>query len=182
MLDRQADLFVDFGPAAADRFNILLIKHDVVGRVDRSKVLFLVVGTQWKRPESSRLYSPDCVAAGSAADPRPEQLYGCPSSLHRRIELSLDPARSQDVVPARLYSPRSGRLQPKPYVYSSVILDFQMRMKLVLEAGNRRANQKLRAKKLSTSAPRTQCPTEALIGKVTKVLRLVGQVPRRADF
>jgi len=31
MDDRQADLFADFGLAGADRFNILLIKHDVIG-------------------------------------------------------------------------------------------------------------------------------------------------------
>jgi hypothetical protein len=29
MDDRQADLFADFGVARADRFNILLIRHDV---------------------------------------------------------------------------------------------------------------------------------------------------------
>ena len=31
MDDRKADLFADFGLAGADRFNILLIKHDVIG-------------------------------------------------------------------------------------------------------------------------------------------------------
>jgi len=31
MDDRQADLFADLGLAGADRFNILLIKHDVIG-------------------------------------------------------------------------------------------------------------------------------------------------------
>jgi hypothetical protein len=31
MDDRQADLFADFGLAGADRFNILLIKHNVIG-------------------------------------------------------------------------------------------------------------------------------------------------------
>ena len=31
MDDRQTDLFADSGLAGADRFNILLIKHDVIG-------------------------------------------------------------------------------------------------------------------------------------------------------
>ena len=31
MDDRQADLFADSGLAGADRFNILLIEHDVIG-------------------------------------------------------------------------------------------------------------------------------------------------------
>src|SRR5262245_8977727 len=31
MDDRQTDLFADFGFAGADRFNVLLIKHDVIG-------------------------------------------------------------------------------------------------------------------------------------------------------
>ena len=31
MDDSQADLFADFGLAGADRFDILLIKHDVIG-------------------------------------------------------------------------------------------------------------------------------------------------------
>jgi hypothetical protein len=30
MDDRQSDLFADFGLAGADRFNISLIKHDVI--------------------------------------------------------------------------------------------------------------------------------------------------------
>jgi len=60
MDDRPADLFADSGLAGADRFNILLIKHDVIGPVGRSNTLFLVVGTPWKRPRSSRLCCPDC--------------------------------------------------------------------------------------------------------------------------
>ena len=31
MDDRQADLSTDFGLVGADRFNVLLIKHDVIG-------------------------------------------------------------------------------------------------------------------------------------------------------
>ena len=31
MDDRTADLFADFGLSGADRFNIILIKHDVIG-------------------------------------------------------------------------------------------------------------------------------------------------------
>ncbi len=31
MDNRSADLFADFGLAGADRFNILLVKHDVIG-------------------------------------------------------------------------------------------------------------------------------------------------------
>jgi hypothetical protein len=36
-------------------------------------MLFLVVGTPWNRPRSSRLCSPTAVMAGSAAYPPPEQ-------------------------------------------------------------------------------------------------------------
>ena len=31
MDDRKADLFADFGLAGADRFDIFLIEHDVIG-------------------------------------------------------------------------------------------------------------------------------------------------------
>src|SRR5207253_7572405 len=61
MDDRQADLLADFGLAGADCFNILLIKHDVIGPCWQVKyALFLVVGTPWKRPRSSRPCRPVC--------------------------------------------------------------------------------------------------------------------------
>src|SRR5438552_10235941 len=41
MDDRQPDLFADFGLAGADRFNILLIKHDVIGPGRQVKYVLL---------------------------------------------------------------------------------------------------------------------------------------------
>ena len=79
MHDRQADLFADFGFAGADRFNILLIKHDVVGSrwVDQrcSSWLWALRGTL---PGPAVSVAPTAVVAGSAAYPPPEQQrYGC---------------------------------------------------------------------------------------------------------
>jgi hypothetical protein len=63
MDDRQADLLTDFDLAGADRFNILLIKHDVIG--PRREVKYALLGRghameAWKTPRSSRLCCPDC--------------------------------------------------------------------------------------------------------------------------
>src|SRR6266699_2030866 len=60
MDDRQADLLADFGLARADRFNILLIKHDVIGTCRQVKCALLGRGhameeTQKQPPLPPRL-------------------------------------------------------------------------------------------------------------------------------
>jgi hypothetical protein len=78
MDDRQADLFADFGLAGADRFNILLIKHN-----DRALSVGQTCSSwSWARhgrdPEAAAFAAPNAVMAASAACPLPEQQrYEC---------------------------------------------------------------------------------------------------------
>ena len=73
MDDRQADLFADFGLAGANGFNILLIKHDVIGP-RRVKYALLGRGHAMEEdPEGAAFAAPTAVMAGSAAYPLPEQ-------------------------------------------------------------------------------------------------------------
>src|SRR5437867_11578130 len=60
MDDRQADLFADFGLAGANGFNILLIKHDVIGP-RRVKYALLGRGHAMEEdPEGAAFAAPDC--------------------------------------------------------------------------------------------------------------------------
>ena len=78
MDDRPADLFADSRLAGADRFNILLIKHDVIG--PRRPVKHALLGrghameeTQEQPPLLPRL----AVMAGSAYPLPEQQRYEC---------------------------------------------------------------------------------------------------------
>src|ERR1039458_9278980 len=52
MDERQADLFADFGLARADRFNILPIKHDVIG--SRRQVKYALLGRRHAMEETQK--------------------------------------------------------------------------------------------------------------------------------
>lgn len=74
MADCPADLFADSGLAGADRFNILLIKHDVIGpRRSVKRALFGRGHAMEETQEQPPLLPPTAVMAGSAAYPLPEQ-------------------------------------------------------------------------------------------------------------
>jgi hypothetical protein len=79
MNDSKSDLFADFDLAGTDRFNILLIKHDMIW--PRRQIEYALLGggnamedTQKQSPS----LAPTPVVAGSAARPLPEQRrYAC---------------------------------------------------------------------------------------------------------
>ena len=52
---RQADLFADFGLAGADRFNVFLIEHDVVG--SRRYVKYALLG-RWHAMKETQKQPP----------------------------------------------------------------------------------------------------------------------------
>ena len=72
--ERLADLVSDFCLARTDRFDLLLIKHDVAGPTDKSKTLFFVAGTPWKMPRSNFLGFPGRWVTGWAGNPQRESL------------------------------------------------------------------------------------------------------------
>ena len=76
--DCQADLLADFVLIGADRFNILLVKHDVVGSRGQVKTALHCLRHAVEETQNAAFAAPVVLMAGSAEYPLPEQpRYGC---------------------------------------------------------------------------------------------------------
>jgi hypothetical protein len=92
MDDRQADLFVDSGLAGADRFDILLIKHDVIGPRREVKYALLGRGNAMEQTQKQPPLLPDCGDGwfGGISSTRTATLRTTAEFLWERVERLLD--------------------------------------------------------------------------------------------